>query len=220
MSEITPKGVKAGQALYGKSFLYFYDRIALGWGLRFAWKCPARYILELYSRYVSGNHLDIGVGTGYFMDRCMFPVEKPRLALLDLNSNCLEVTGKKLARYNPEKYLRNVLEPITIDCDRFDSIGLVNILHCLPGTMKTKAVVFENVKPLMNPGAVIFGSTILGRGVKHTLVAESLNLFINKTGYITNREDNPEDLARGLARCFSYSEIKVMGSIALFWAYN
>jgi len=218
MSEITPGRVHAGQALYSKFFLNFYDIIALTWNLRFAWRCPAHHMIHLYDDHVSGNHLDIGVGSGYFLDRCTFPVENPRLALMDLNPNCLKAAGKKLERYNPEKYLGNILEPTNNDGDGFDSVGLINIFHCLPGSMKTKAIVFDNVKHVMNPGAVVFGSTILGKGVEQNILARYLNWFNNKKGYMNNSEDDPETLAQELARFFSKSEVKVIGTVALFSA--
>ncbi len=53
------KDAKPGQAIYTRPFLTLYDQ------------------------YVSANHLDIGVGTGYFLDHCRFPAANPRLALMD-----------------------------------------------------------------------------------------------------------------------------------------
>ena len=62
---ITKKQVEAGQVVYSKSMLAIYD-----WLFRFSnrliWKCPSSKILALYDRHVTANHLDVGVGTGYF----------------------------------------------------------------------------------------------------------------------------------------------------------
>lgn len=118
MPSISPERVQAGQALYTKVFLSIYDGFALGLNCRFLWKCPSHHMLELYNQYVSANHLEIGVGTGYFLDRCRFPTANPRLALMDLNPNCLEVSGKRLARYAPEIYWRNVLVRRTMSKDQ------------------------------------------------------------------------------------------------------
>lgn len=57
------------------------------------------------------NHLEVGVGTGYFLDRSSFPVPEPRLALLDLNPHWLKHTEARLARYTPEVYRANALVP-------------------------------------------------------------------------------------------------------------
>src|SRR4051812_30334105 len=95
----------------------------LGFFCRVAWKCPAPRIVEHYDAHVSANHLDIGVGTGYFLDRCRFP-SPPRLALMDLNPTCLEVAAKQVERYEPEVYRANVLAPITTAAPKFDSVGM------------------------------------------------------------------------------------------------
>ena len=114
---------EAAVRLYSRLFLRFYDRLALGFNCRLIWRCPTRHMLNHYNTHVSGNHLDIGVGTGYFMDRCTFPVPSPRLALMDLSPNSLQAASKRLARYNPEVYQRNALEPFDIYGGSFDSVA-------------------------------------------------------------------------------------------------
>jgi SAM-dependent methyltransferase len=204
--------------LYSKLFLFLYDQAILGPGCRFVWGCPAHHFLTLYNEHVSANHLDIGVGTGYFLDRCNFLSAAPRLALMDLNPNCLEMAGKRLARYRPEIYRRNVLEPFAIEAEAFDSVGLLNLLHCLPGNMRTKGVVFDNVKAVLNPGGVVFGSTILHGGVKRSLIATCQMYMVNRRGYMTNWEDDLEGLKRSLEEHFPESHVKAIGCEALFWA--
>ena len=71
---------------------------------------------------VTANHLDVGVGTGYFLDRCYLPSQTPRVALMDLNSNTLEFTSRRIARYNPKTYRRNILDPINLNVEKFDSV--------------------------------------------------------------------------------------------------
>jgi len=75
--------------------------------------------------------------------------------LLDLSQSSLAVAARRLKRYEPEVYQVNVLEPIAIEGTKFDSIGLAALLHCLPGTIKTKGVSFDHLKALMNPGGVL-----------------------------------------------------------------
>ena len=217
MSEITPEQVKAGQAVYSRPFLAIYDWV-IGFNLRFLWRCPPGRVLDLYNEHVSANHLDVGVATGTFLDRCKFPVSGPRLALMDLNPNSLAVAAKHLARYQPETYLRNVLDPIQIDAPLFDSVGLANLLHCLPGTMRTKRVVFENLRAVLKPGGTLFGCTVLYRGVKRSPLATLALYFLNATGGMPNKQDDLEGLKRILAECFPESSVKVVGCIALFSA--
>jgi ubiquinone/menaquinone biosynthesis C-methylase UbiE len=208
----------AGHALYSKLFLSVYDVVALGFNCRFVWRCPSNHMLDLYNLHVSANHLDIGVGTGYFVDRCTFPRLDPRIALMDPNLNCLEVAGKRLRRYAPETYVRSVLEPITIDAPAFDSISMLNVLHCLPGNMNTKGVALGNVKALLNPGGVLFGSTILGKGVKMNLPARYVTWVNCRMGSMSHKEDDLEGLQAALEAHFAESSVEVIGSVALFRA--
>ena len=175
-------------------------------------------MLDLYNRHVTANHLDVGVGTGFFLHRCRFPSDQPRLALMDLNPNCLEVAGKRVARYSPEVYRRNVLDPIEIDAPGFDSIGFVNVLHCLPGDMEAKAIALDNLMALLNPGGVMFGSTLLYRGVRRNPLATLLARWNSVLGSMNNLEDDAEGLRRALQSRFSESSVTVIGCVALFRA--
>jgi ubiquinone/menaquinone biosynthesis C-methylase UbiE len=108
---ITPEQVEAGQSVYTKRTLSAYDFAVLGVSNRLLWQCPTQQLLKHYNQHVRANHLDVGVGTGYFLDRCQFPSPTPRIALMDINSNALEFAVQRIARYSPETYRRNVLEP-------------------------------------------------------------------------------------------------------------
>ena len=218
MRTIAEERVKAGIALYSRFILSIYDFWFLGYQCRFYWRCPAYYLLELYNQHVSANHLDIGVGTGYFIDKCKFPSTGIRLALMDLSANSLRAASKRLIRYKPEVYQRNILGPFGIDALAFDSIGMMNLLHCLPGNLKTKAIVFEHVKAVMNPGAVVFGSTILYEGVKRNAQATLAMKYSNKKGFMANLNDSLEDLRESLQCSFPDISVKVIGCEALFWA--
>ena len=209
--------VKAGQSVYTKQVLAIYDIWVLGISNRLIWKCPSSHILELYNKHISNNHLDIGIGTGFFLAHCNFPTSNPRLALIDLNPNTLELCSRRLKQYQPQTYQRNVLEPIKIEAEKFDSVGLNYLLHCLPGTMLSKGIVFENIKPVLNSGGVVFGSTILSKGVETGFMARYLMDIYNQKGIFSNREDSLENLQKILKQNFDESSIKTIGSVALFW---
>ncbi len=214
----TKEQVEAGAALYSKPFLYIYDLMALGLFSSLIWRCPSRYLLKHYNENVTANHLDIGVGTGYFLDNCRFPSSEPRLVLMDLNRNSLEVAGRRLARYNPEVYRRNALEPFDIGGPGFDSISLMNLLHCLPGDMGEKEAVFQQAGAVLNRGGVLFGSTILGRGDQLGGLANLILRITNRAGFMTNLEDDIGALKEGLSRHFGESSVRVTGCQALFRA--
>src|SRR3954471_6059932 len=85
--------VNAGQAVYSPFVLAVYDLAVVYLSNQFLWKCPSRRLLEHYNRNVGAVHLDVGVGTGYFLDHCRFPVSNPTIALYDLNPNSLRATA-------------------------------------------------------------------------------------------------------------------------------
>lgn len=211
--------VEAGQAVYkGWILKWIYDGLVLGFSNHRLWRCPTADLLALYDRHVSGNHLDVGVGTGYYLDRCRFPVAAPRLALMDLNPNSLAVAARRAARYRPECHRRNVLEPISFDGPGFDSVGLMYLLHCLPGRMEEKAVVFDHLRPLMNPGATLFGATILQGDAPRSRAAQRLMDLYNAKGIFSNREDTAEALDDALGRRFARHEIRMTSCVAVFTA--
>jgi 2-polyprenyl-3-methyl-5-hydroxy-6-metoxy-1,4-benzoquinol methylase len=213
---VTREQVEAGQAVYTRRMLRLYDFIVLGLSNRFVWKCPTRRLKAHYNQHVTANHLDVGVGTGYFLDRCRFPFNAPRIALMDLNPNTLEFAAKRIARYKPKTYRRNVLDPIALDAEKFDSVGVNYLLHCLPGSMASKSVAFDHLKALMNPNAVLFGSTLLQRGVPQNWFARRLMDVYNKKGIFSNQDDGLEDLKWALSQRFGEVSVEVVGCAALF----
>jgi SAM-dependent methyltransferase len=175
-------------------------------------------MLELYNRHVGTPHLDIGVGTGYFLDHCHFTVDSPEITLLDLSEACLSKAAARLERYSPRVVKANALEPLDFGTVRFASVALNGVLHCLPATPQAKAAVFQNVKPFLADGGVVFGSTILGSGVQHGWVARKALGLYNREGVFTNLADSLDGLERTLANEFAEPHIEVRGSFALFTA--
>jgi hypothetical protein len=214
----TADEIDAGQAIYTKATLRTYDLFVLGISNRWIWRCPTSRLLRMYNDDISGNHLEIGVGTGYLLDHCKFPVECPRIGLLDLNATCLQTAARRIARYQPVQFQANVLAPIEIDAPPFDSIGLNFVLHCLPGSLVEKAVVFQNLMPLICPGGTVFGSTLLGAGIQRGWASRRLMTFYNRQRIFSNRDDHLDQLVSALSDHFESHEVEVVGSAALFTA--
>ena len=214
----TDDQVRAGQAVYGRRVLALYDWFVLGISNRFVWKCPTPQLLALYDRHITGNHLEVGVGTGYYLDRCRFPVSQPRLVLLDMNPNSLAATARRVARYQPRVVQANALEPFPVEDDRFDSAGINYVLHCLPGDLRSKACVLDHLAATLNPGGVVFGSTILTRGLELGVLARPLIRFYNARGIFSNLNDSLVDLKEVLAARFSEVNVSTIGCVALFVA--
>lgn len=214
----SPDEIEAGQAVYTPAMLRLYDLLVLGLSNRFIWKCPTPRLLAHYDAHVAANHLDVGVGTGYFLDRCRFPGPSPRVALMDLNENALSFTADRIARLMPRTYRRNVLEPIPFDAEPFDSIGVNYLLHCLPGAIEEKARLFDHLTPLMKDGATLFGSTLLRGGAPRSAAARRLMAFYNRKGVFSNERDDLDGLRSALEARFRDVSIETVGCAALFSA--
>ena len=112
-----------------------------------------------------------------------------------------------------------MLEPVDLGDARFDSIGANFLFHCLPGGLEWKAAtVASNLRPYLASGSVLFGSTILGRGVAHNLLGRRLMRLYNRKGIFSNLGDDQRGLEQGLASELTDVEIEVVGAVALFAA--
>ena len=214
-----PADVEAGQSVYSPLVLAAYDAFVLGFSNRYVWRCRSATMLARYDQLAGPRHLDAGVGTGWFLDHCRWRGDRPEITLLDLNENSLRMAARRIQRYEPRLVHANVLEPVDLGQDDFDSIGLNYLLHCLPGTieMKTAAVV-RNLAKRLKPGGVLFRSTILGRGVRHNAVGRILMRLYNRKGIFVNLEDDRDGLERGLAAQLGSVELDIVGAVALFAA--
>lgn len=73
----TETQIHAAADSYQGPMLAAYDWVVLGLVSRLVWRCPRRTMPAHYNRQVGGSHLDIGPGTGWFLDKCRFPAKSP-----------------------------------------------------------------------------------------------------------------------------------------------
>lgn len=205
------------QGAFNHRTLKYYDSL-LEFTCNWIWRCPVERTLELYQRHLSSNHLEVGVGTGYFLDRSRLPGLAPRLALLDTSLPCLQHTQARLARYAPEVYRANALAPIELAARGFDSIAINYVLQCMAGTFPGKGAAFSNLKPLLNPGGVLFGSTVLRHGVPCDLLARVFMRIYNAGKVFSNLHDSLGGLTDALNNNFKHVQIGVIGCVAQFSA--
>lgn len=203
------------QIVFNQRMLRYYDRL-LEFTCNRVWRCPIRRTLELYGQHLSSNHLEVGAGTGYFLEHSHFPGPDPRLALLDLSPHCLKRTATRLSRYAPEVYRANALAPIELSVKRFDSIAMNYVLHCMPGALPKKSIAFANLKPLLNESGVLFGSTVLRHGVQCDIAARAFMRLYNARKVFCNLQDSLTDLRQALERTFRHVQIEVIGCVAQF----
>ncbi len=208
--------VAAGAAVYSNLLLAVYDILVFRFELPFVFKCTLSTTLDHFQKNVTNNHMDVGVGTGFFLDKCKFPTENPTIHLMDLNHNTLEKTSKRIKRYNPVSHHCNVLAPIQKDLPMFDSISVMNFFHCLPGNMLSKEAAIKNLKPFLNEGGMFFGITVLGEGVNVGFLYKRINSAYNKQAVFSNLNDNPSDLKVILQNNFENVSVITDGAYALF----
>ena len=212
--------VMTGQAAYTASFLDgAYDLLVHTLTNHLTWSCPTKRLVDLYDRNVSADHLDVGVGTGLLLTRCRFPSPSPRVALMDLNENALRAAAARIATLaDVTLYRANVLDPIPLDA-RFDSIGLVYLLHCLPGRLEEKGAAIGHLGELLKPRGVLFGATILSdRYAAEHLRTRTMAGWLRKKGVFANADDTLAGLETALRAHFTEYHVETVGSVALFTA--
>jgi 2-polyprenyl-3-methyl-5-hydroxy-6-metoxy-1,4-benzoquinol methylase len=209
--------VDRAHAIYTPRNLACYDGWVHGFSNRWIWRCETEKIEGLYREHLSRNHLEVGVGTGSLLAKAL-PLGDSRVVLFDINSHCLERASRRTAEHRPERHQGNVLDRIDLPGERFDSIGINYVLHCLPGRLEEKAdVVFGNLAPLLNRDGVVFGSTILGKDIQLPPAAWLAMCLYNRMGIFSNSRDSLGGIMENLSKRFRTFNVEVCGCVVLFW---
>jgi hypothetical protein len=137
---------------------------------------------------------------------------------MDLNPNPLRVAARRLRRYQPKTHQANALEPFGLPAGAFESVGLNWLLHCLPGDMAAKSIVFDHSKEVLAPDGVVFGSTVLSGGVRHTRWSRWMMERLNRDGTFSNHDDDLEGLRAQLEQRFDGARVEVVGAVGIFSA--
>jgi SAM-dependent methyltransferase len=205
-----------GQRDYTWPLLRLYDPLVLGPIARYVWRCPTRALVGRYRRHVRDRHLDIGPGTGYFLERSRL-AEGSSVTILDPNTNVLRHVSRRLRQLDVTAVEADVLKPLPL-AGPFDSAALHLVIHCLPGPSARKALAVRNVAAVLAPDGRLFGATVLGDPGHHTWMARRFLDAFNHHGGFDNRADSEAGLHLMLAASFERVEIEVIGSIAVFVA--
>ncbi len=216
----TIRSTHDGARIYQPALLALYDFLIMRVLSPHVWRCSPGLFVALYHDHMAMNHADIGVGTGYVLDRCDYQPGQVRLALFDLQPNCLRHTARRLARFTPATYQCDATKPITAPAGQFDSIALGGLLHCIPGTLQDKGKVFDAISPLMHSGTTVFGYTILNQGIAKTRLSRTVFYLLQKLKVINGIDDSAVHLEQALQQRFNRSEVRVEGCVALFIAQS
>ena len=208
----------AGQEVYSRAFLRIYDPVILGFYGNVVWRCPTSRLVEQYRQRVGHRHLDVGPGTGYFLEHARLPYDA-QITLLDPNPDVLAHAIRRLSHRRPSAIQADVLKPLPLTTgERFDSAALNYVLHCLPGPPVRKAAAVQNLAAVLKPGGVLFGATVLGTTGPHTRLSRAVLWFVNSRRIFDNLSDTEDGLRELLEASFATVEIDVIGSVAVFTA--
>jgi SAM-dependent methyltransferase len=205
-----------GQADYTRSLLRVYDRFVLGFAARCIWRCPTSRLVEGYRQHIRSRHLDVGPGTGYFLEHSGLP-DGSRVTILDPNRNVLDHAARRLKRLEVTAVEADVLKPLPVE-GPFDSAALHLVIHCLPGPLSRKAAAVDNVAAVLAPTGVLFGASVLGTAGPQTWLSRRVLAAFNRRGAFDNLDDTEDGLREILSAAFETVELEVFGSIAIFAA--
>jgi SAM-dependent methyltransferase len=205
-----------GQSGYNAAMLAIYDAWVLRFMTKAVWKVPVAPGIGRYREHMGRRHLDVGPGTGYFIEKADPPLDT-EITLLDPNPTVLRYAAKRLEERHPVTVEADVMKPLPID-GAFDSAALSFVLHCLRGPEENKAVAVRNIADVLSPAGVLFGGTVLGLQGNHTRSARAFLRAANKQGGFDNLDDTAEGLRRILEATFSDVDVDVVGSAAFFVA--
>jgi SAM-dependent methyltransferase len=205
-----------GQRDYTRPLLRLYDPLVLGPVARYVWRCPTTRLVDGYRRHIRDRHLDVGPGTGYFIDRSGLP-EGSRVTILDPNKNVLDHASRRLRHLDVTAVEADVLKPLPVE-GPFESAALHLVIHCLPGPLPRKATAVANVASVLAPHGVLFGASVLGTAGPQTWLSRRVLAAFNRQGSFDNLGDTEDGLRRILASSFGHVELETVGSIAIFAA--
>lgn len=266
--------VAPGAAIYSTFVLtYIYDIFVLWFSCTYVWGCSTTSFLLPYfrSHFRPRKHLDVGVGTGYFLAESLtsasslpgapppLPAGETDITLVDLSASSLSATSGRLKRVCPGiKRVRavewDIEKPLPLlsrssaggkdvksgrsgrEAEKFDSISMIYLLHCMPGPPSRKFAIFEHLKHNLLPpsspssgpsgdrsngrgrkeGGVLFGATVLNRGVQHNWIGRYFIHSYNRRGIFSNLDDGAEDLLRALKANFRDVKAQLKGTV-LVW---
>jgi SAM-dependent methyltransferase len=205
-----------GQSDYTPTLLRAYDPLVLGPILRYVWHCPVDRLVAEYREHIRDRHLDVGPGTGYFIDRSGLP-DASRVTLVDPNPSVLDHASRRLRRVRVTAVEADVLKPLPFE-RVFRTAGLSAVLHCLPGPAARKARAIAHIADVLEPDGKLFGATVIGRQGHHGWLARRFLWAFNRRGAFDNMDDTEADLRTALEASFARVRIESVGSFAIFVA--
>ncbi|MBE3050309.1 class I SAM-dependent methyltransferase [Candidatus Bathyarchaeota archaeon] len=157
---------------YDLGVLPLYDVMVLDINCAYAWSAPvSTTLLPFWRAHFSDNHLDIGVGSGFFPSTVLGDAESAdqKLTIWDLSTTALAKTKRRVEMAAPHVVVQTIEAdatalPASVDTSRkFDSISASLLLHCIPMSPEEKMRgLVATARQLLSPTGVFYGTTVLG----------------------------------------------------------
>lgn len=206
----------ARASIYNPLTLRLYDAGVLGLTNSLIWKCPTRHLEDLYRANVGRRHLDVGPGTGYYLRSRIATYE--HVTLLDPNESSLIAARDRITQertgVTATMHRQSLFDPLPHD-ERYDSIGLNFLFHCIPDP--DKWVRLAELRSSLAPGGTVFGSTVILDRDRCDVPARALCWLYQRLGVFGNAEDTETDLA-GALRGWEDVRVSRRGHVLVFSA--
>ena len=203
------------QAFFNPWLLSIYDFFVFRFISPYLWGCSKNQLIDRYMELSGHTHLEIGVGTGFLLDQ--YNPGNIDLSLMDLSNVCLERSAKRLRRYQPTIWRKNILHPIDGVNKPFDSISINYVMHCVAGEFTHKGAAFGHLKKLLKPDGVLFGTSVM-KTDESNIFALIFMWLLNKVGVFNNTGDNITELEKSLKQHFSYVVVEKKSASVMFYA--
>ena len=174
--------------------------------------------MDNYVENISDNHLEIGVGSGFFLEHTLCTDFVRRLVLLDLNERCLAKSAARLDAFDPQIRHHDILEPLESEADQFGSVGMNYVLHCIAGGFCCNQRIFGHVQSQLADGGVFSGATLVRQPIQDGSLSWLLMRVLNGLGIFNNTDHTVRELRRALEASFREVEISIVGNAAVFRA--
>jgi hypothetical protein len=213
--QVQPSGGRAEHQIYTRRFLAIYDTLILGFYLRWVWRCPRALLAERYRLHTGARHLDVGPGTGYFLDVAELH-EGTAITLLDPNPEVLAYAAQRLGRHAPSTVRADACEPLPI-VGPFESAALNLVLHCIEGEGR-KAAALRHVAATLDEDGLLFGASVIGTPEAHSRLGRTALAALNRRGIFSNLADTEAGLRDMLSEAFDDVVLERIGAVAVFTA--
>ena len=205
-----------GQRDYTRVLLHLYDPLVIRHIGKAVWGVPEGALLDPYRTYPRDGHLDVGPGTGWFLDHSNL-APGSRVTILDPNRNVLRHVSRRLTRFELTAVEADVLKPLPVQ-GPFESAALNLVIHCLPRPPERKALAIRHIAAVLAPTGVLFGATVLGRSGAHGRLGRGFLAVFNRQGGFDNLDDTEAWLRETLEASFEEVEVRTVASAATFVA--